>query len=113
MDWFDSKENREVSVYREFIEEIGINDEFNKDLLSTTQMEFIKQIKEPITYSKHFKVDEIKLFDIFELDIPESLIGKIIKQEDVLLVGKEDIEKECVYMEGKSRKIAMTAKYIL
>ncbi len=113
IDWFDSKENREVSVNREFIEEIGINDEFNNQLLSKTKMEFIKQVKEPITYSKHFKVDEIKIFNIFELDIPEDLLSKIIQQEDIILVGKDDIEKECILTDFKSRKIAMTAKYIL
>lgn len=113
IDWFDSKENREVSVNREFIEEIGINDEFNNQLLSKTKMEFIKQVKEPITYSKHFKVDEIKIFNIFELDIPEDLLSKIIQQEDITLVGKDDIEKECILTDFKSRKIAMTAKYIL
>lgn len=113
IDWFDSRKNREISLNREFIEEIGINDEFNKNLLSTTKMEFIKEVREPITYSKHFKVDEIKIFDIFELNIPENLLDEIIKKEDIILVGKDDIEKECVLIDSKSIKIAMTAKYIL
>lgn len=111
--WFDSRENREVSVIRELIEEIGIDDEFNKELLRETKIEFIKQIREPINYSKHFKVDEIKIFDIYELEIPKSSLSEILKQKNIVLVGKDDIEKECVYIDSKSRKIAMTAKYIL
>lgn len=113
LDWFDSRENREVSVNRELIEELGKNGDFNDQLLRTTKVEFIKQIKESITYSKHFKVDEIKIFDVFDLDIQEELLKRIINQEDIVLVAKEDIEKECFYKDGKSRKIAMTAKYIL
>lgn len=113
INWFDTRKNREVAVNREFIEEIGIAEEFNNDLLRETKVEFIKQIREEITYSKHFKVNEIKIFDVFDLAIPDELLKEIIKQENIELVGKEDIEKECVDIDNKSRKISMTAKYTL
>lgn len=111
--WFDSRENREVTVHREFLEELGSNNECNSELLNNTKIEFIQQIKEPITYSKHFKCDEIKIFDIYELNIPMHQMDKIIKKENTVLVGEEEIERECTNLDGKSRKIAMTAKYIL
>lgn len=113
IDWFDSRKNREISVNREFIEEIGLNDEFNKILIKESKVEFIKQITEQIHFSKYFKADEIKIFDIFDVEIPVGLLKEIVNQDSIILVGKEDIERECVHLDGKSRKIAMTAKYTL
>lgn len=113
LNWFSSKENREVTVHRELLEELGSNNQFNNDLMSMARVEFIKQIRESITYSKHFKCDEIKIFDIFEIDIPEYLLNEIIKKENIILVGQEEIERECTNWDKKSRKIAMSAKYIL
>lgn len=113
IDWFDTRENREVLVNRELIEEVGLADDINNYLLSETKVEFIKQFREEITYSKHFKVNEIKIFDIFDLEIPDELLKEIIEQENIELVGKRDIEKECVDIDSKSRKISMTAKYTL
>lgn len=113
LDWFDSKKNREVLVNREFIEEIGLNDDLNQLLIRNTKFEFIKEIKEPITYSKYFKIDEIKIFDIFDVEISKAILDEIIKRDNIQLISKDDIEKECVFFDDKSRKIAMTAKYIL
>lgn len=113
LDWFDSKKNREVSVNREFIEEIGLNDDLNQLLIRNTKFEFIKENKEPITYSKYFKIDEIKIFDIFDVEISKAILDEIIKRDNIQLISKDDIEKECVFFDDKSRKIAMTAKYIL
>ncbi|MGF3141219.1 hypothetical protein ACQV2S_00945 [Facklamia sp. P13064] len=113
LNWFASKKNHEVTVHREFLEELGSFNEFNGELLSKTRIEFIKQIEEPITYSKHFKCDEIKIFEIFELGIPMKQLEEISNRKNIVLVGEEEIERECTNLDGKSRKIAVTAKYVL
>ena len=69
LNWFDSRKNREVAVYREFYEEIIKNNILPIEVLSSMRIEFLKQIKPKMAYSKHFKKNEILLFDIYQMNI--------------------------------------------
>jgi hypothetical protein len=113
LSWFDSRKNREISVVRELLEELGTTEANDIELIKSAHVEFLKQIKEPIKYSKHFEVDEIKILDIFKVEIPEQLLDSIIEQKNIQLVTKNDIRKECFMLDGKSHKIAETAKHIV
>jgi hypothetical protein len=116
--WFKSRENREVAVYREFYEEIIKNNILPIKVLSDMSIEFLKQIRPKMTYSKHFKKNEILLFDIYEIHLTdkyrEILCEYIEKENDLIkLVDREDIEKECVDISGKSFKIGAHSQYII
>lgn len=118
LNWFDSRENREVAVYREFYEEIIKNNILPIEVLSSMRIEFLKQIKPKMAYSKHFKKNEILLFDIYEIHLTNEyidMIYKYVKEENDLikLVDREDIEKECVDIRGKSFKIGAHSQYII
>jgi len=118
LNWFDSRKNREVAVYREFYEEIIKNNILPIEVLSSMRIEFLKQIKPKMAYSKHFKKNEILLFDIYEIHLPDEytdMIRKYVKEENDLikLVDREDIEKECVDIRGKSFKIGAHSQYYL
>ena len=118
LNWFDSRKNREVAVYREFYEEIIKNNILPIEVLSSMRIEFLKQIKPKMAYSKHFKKNEILLFDIYEIHLPDEytdMIRKYVKEENDLikLVDREDIEKECVDIRGKSFKIGAHSQYII
>ncbi|VTS37716.1 Uncharacterised protein [Streptococcus anginosus] len=118
LNWFDSRENREVAVYREFYEEIIKNNILPIEVLSSMRIEFLKQIKPKMAYSKHFKKNEILLFDIYEIHLTNEYIDmmyKYVKEENDLikLVDREDIEKECVDIRGKSFKIGAHSQYII
>ncbi len=116
--WFESRENREVAVYREFYEEIIKNNILPIEVLSGMSIEFLKQIKPKMAYSKHFKKNEILLFDIYEIHLMDKyreILCEYIKKENNLikLVDREDIEKECIDISGKSFKIGTHSQYII
>lgn len=118
LNWFDSRENREVTVYREFYEEIIKNNILPIEVLSSMRIEFLKQIKPKMSYSKHFKKNEILLFDIYEIHLANEYIDMICrdvkeKNDLIKLVDREDIEKECVDISGKSFKIGAHSQYII
>ena len=99
-------------------EEIIKNNILPIEVLSSMRIEFLKQIKPKMTYSKHFKKNEILLFDIYEIHLPDEytdMIRKYVKEENDLikLVDREDIEKECVDIRGKSFKIGAHSQYII
>ena len=118
LNWFDSRENREVTVYREFYEEIIKNNILPIEVLSSMRIEFLKQIKPKMSYSKHFKKNEILLFDIYEIHLANEYIDMICrdvkeKNDLIKLVDREDIERECVDISGKSFKIGAHSQYII
>ena len=113
LDWFDSRKNREVTVIRELIEELepaGISIEH---LVKETQVEYLKTIKEPIMFSTHFQMDELKIFEIFEADIPKEILEKVLESDDYFIREAEDIEKNCFTKDGLSKRISATSKYIV
>lgn len=113
IDWFDTKKNREVTVIRELIEELEPAGLSIEQLIKETQIEYLKTIKEPIEFSPHFQMDELKIFDIFEADIPIEILNKVLESDDFCLVEGEDIEKNCFTKDGLSKKISATSKYIV
>lgn len=113
LDWFDSRRNREVTVIRELIEELepaGISIE---RLVKETQVEYLKTIKEPIVLSTHFQMDELKIFEIFEAEIPTDILGKVLESEDYCIIEAEDIKRNCFTKDGLSKRISATSKYII
>ena len=84
-----------------------------EQLVKETQIEYLKTIREPIIFSTHFQMDELKIFDIFEAEIPTKLLGKILKNDDYCLIEAEDIEKNCFTKDGLSKRISATSKYII
>ena len=113
LDWFDTRKNREVTVIREHIEELEPTGITVEQLVKETQVEYLKTIREPIIFSTHFQMDELKIFDIFEAELPTKLLEKILKNDDYCLIEAEDIEKNCFTKDGLSKRISATSKYII
>ncbi|HEM4128870.1 TPA: hypothetical protein U2B88_001093 [Streptococcus suis] len=113
LDWFDTRKNREVTVVRELIEELEPAGIFVERLVKETQVEYLKTIKEPIMFSTHFQMDELKIFEIFEAEIPKDILDKVLESEDYCIVEAEDIERNCFTKDGLSKRISATSKYII
>ena len=113
LDWFDTKKNREITVIRELIEELEPSGISIENLIKQSQVEYLKTVKEPITFSTHFQMDELKIFEIFEVKIPKEILDDVLKSEHYLPVKAEDIEKSCFTKDGLSKKISTTARYIV
>lgn len=113
LDWFDTKKNREITVIRELIEELEPSGISIENLIKQSQVEYLKTVKEPITFSTHFQMDELKIFEIFEVKIPKEILDDVLKSEHYFSVKAEDIEKFCFTKDGLSKKISATARYIV
>ena len=113
LDWFDTKKNREITVIRELIEELEPSGIAIENLIKQSQVEYLKTVKEPITFSTHFQMDELKIFEIFEVKIPKEILDDVLKSEHYLPVKAEYIEKFCFTKDGLSKKISATARYIV
>lgn len=111
--WFESQQNREVSAVRELVEELNSIDVLKCIGNNEIKIEFIKREIEKISYSKHFEMDEQKVLDIFEVDIPDYLMKQIEIQNNTLLVESKDILRRCVTISNESVQISETAKYLL
>ena len=111
--WFYTKKNREITVIRELIEELEPSGISIENLIKQSQVEYLKTVKEPITFSTHFQIDELKIFEIFEVKIPKEILDDVLKSEHYLPVKAEYIEKFCFTKDGLSKKISATARYIV
>ena len=116
IDWFNTRKNREVTVYREFYEELVKNEIIDLEALVRSNIEFIKQIEPTLKYSLHFKMQEILIFEIYELYLAEQDIRKIKKalsNDKLILVDMDSIKREHISINGKDYKIGAHSKYIL
>lgn len=115
--WFESRKNREVTIDREFKEELIDSHIFDDDLLKKVDFEFLKQVNNGIRYSTHFGCKELLIFDIYDVLFEDEAVKEMIKAgvsrcDSVILAGYEDINRECIDICGKSFKIGAHSKYI-
>ena len=114
--WFETMKNREFSVDREFVEELIQTDILSEGALHNARFEFISRQNSGVHVSKHFKCREVLIYDIIDVNLRKEdmdiLVEKCKTDAPIILVDYESIERECVTIEGKSRKIGAHAKYI-
>lgn len=118
LDWFDTRKNREVNVYREFYEELIEEGVLSLDSLLSTKFEYVETIKTKIKFSTHFQTDEILLYDIFRVHLSKENIDELKKElnknnSELILVSPKDIEKGHYQIGNLDRSIGAHAKHIL
>ncbi|MDN5343038.1 MAG: hypothetical protein PWP28_1913 [Oceanotoga sp.] len=116
--WFNSGTNREINVDREFYEEIVAPGFLPETAMKNIEVEFLKQTPPKMKYSTHFKIQEILIFNIFEVRMSEEHLNNLKLATEkyrgkLVLVEREDIEKECFDLNGKSTKIGAHSKNII
>ncbi|WP_029609028.1 hypothetical protein [Mycoplasma simbae] len=111
--WFLSDNNRQVMVWRELLEELNIDDTLSKEIILSTEIEYLNTVTEKIKFSEHFKIDEQKIFKIYEARIPEKFLETIINNDNFCLVEANDIDRLDVIKNGLSVNISETSRYIL
>lgn len=67
LEWFHSRQDREVDPIREFHEELISPGYLSKDVFSYFDYRFIKQKITPIKYSKYYQCNEVLVYNIYEL----------------------------------------------
>lgn len=114
--WFETRQNREFSVDREFMEELIHTDILPYDSLYNAKFEFLSRKNSGIHVSRHFKCREVLIYDIIDVKLRKEDVD-ILKDDcrtnaQIIFVDYESIERECVSIKGKSCKIGAHTKYI-
>lgn len=119
--WFNKRQDRELSPWREFHEELVKSAILPQKVFPFTFYKFIRQHVTPLRYSPYFKCYEVLIADIYEL-VPTEEQAAALKQlstlshdDKFIWVDKETIEREGHDIRvGKTAfKIAETAKWTI
>jgi hypothetical protein len=118
MNWFLSRKDREVSVHREFYEEIIRTGILSNVSFINFNPEYYKTETTKIHYSEHFGCNEVIIYEIYNVEFSKDEEKEILNYIDknprkAILVNRSDIKKECVYVDNISKKIGQHAKHIL
>lgn len=116
--WFYTRKNREVGVHREFYEEMIKTGILPEESLRTFNPEYCTTINTPIRDSVHFNCKEILIYEIYELTLNGKEEHEVItyvkaNPDKAVLTKSSDIQKECIELDGVSKKIGEHAKHIL
>lgn len=116
--WFYLRTNREVGVHREFYEEMISTGILDINSMKSFTPEYCETVNTNIHYSKHFNCKEILIYEIYELALDENEEAQIVKfiyenPDKAILATREEINSECIYLDGLSRKIGEHSKHIL
>lgn len=80
--------------------------------------EYCKTVNTNIHFSKHLNCKEVLIYEIYDLELTDQEKERILKYcksnpEKAILVTQDDIIKECININGLSKKIGEHAKHIL
>lgn len=85
--WFNSKEDREISQWREFCEELLSTEILDKQLFRYIDYKYVDTLQTPMQKAKYLDCQEILLYEIFEM-IPNDEQSKAL--EELLDAGTND-----------------------
>ncbi|MFT3703079.1 MAG: hypothetical protein QM802_11950 [Agriterribacter sp.] len=127
--WFNSREDRETSQWREFCEELLtsniIEQKADKHAFRYIDYKYVKTIQTPMQKAKNLNCQEILIFEIFDLipnDEQIEVLNRLylngnteqIKWADEIIInslGFNEREKEVEYEIGAHTKWAVNEKY--
>lgn len=119
LDWFDSKKNREVGVWREFYEELIESELFPDELFPFISCQYLERYYHPIRFSPYAESHEILIAEIYEF-LPnfqqEKYLRSIIQDENERLVWVKEsqiMKFGTILGENQSIVIAEHAQWLL
>lgn len=118
IEWFHSRKNREVTVHREFIEELVNNQILSINDLQKINFELKRIVETGIKFSDYFKMDEYNIYEVFDVIILDPSLEKKIKDNvqtnpNFIFCDNTDIESKKISLQGLDRKIGEHAQHIL
>ncbi|MGL4867705.1 MAG: hypothetical protein ACRC4S_03480, partial [Cetobacterium sp.] len=80
-------------------------------------IEYMKTDIQPIKYSKHFKINEILIADIFEINLTqeqETIFKEFIQSNPTFqMVTEDEIERGAITLNNKSYTIGKHSKHLI
>lgn len=116
--WFYSKKNREITIHREFCEELIEPGFLTLESLLNFNAEYIRTFQTRLKMSTHFQCNEILIYDIFEVTLSDESIEALkasitTSNNSLMLVSKNNIETENIVVNNLFLKISEHSKYTL
>lgn len=118
IEWFHSRKNREVTVHREFIEELVNNQILSINDLQKINFELKKIVETGIKFSDYFKMDEYNIYEVFDVIILDPSLEKKITDNvqtnsKFIFCDSTDIESKKISLQRLDRRIGEHAQHIL
>ncbi|WP_338106069.1 hypothetical protein [Streptomyces coelicoflavus] len=116
--WFDSREGREDSPWREFYEELISTGILPAEEFPFTFQDYVKREVDPIRYSEHAQSLEILIADVYEL-LPtpsqEAALRVLANTEttEVVWVTEETVRRRGVLPNGTTLNVAQHARRLI
>ena len=125
IDWFNSKEDREISQWREFCEELLTSGILDKEIFRYIDYKYVDTLQTPMQKAKKLDCQEILIYEIFDF-IPNEEQNKAleelhdrgdtdkVKWADELIVnslGFNEYTRETPFEIGAHTKWALNIKY--
>ncbi|WP_240330499.1 hypothetical protein [Streptomyces sp. CB09001] len=116
--WFDSREGREDSPWREFYEELVSTGILPAEEFPFTFQDYVKREVDPIRYSEHAQSLEILIADVYELlptPAQEAALRMLANTEnpEVAWVAEETIRRRGVLPNGTTLNVAQHARRLI
>ena len=123
--WFNSKEDREISQWREFCEELLSSEILDKRLFRYIDYKYVDTLQTPVQKAKYLDCQEILLYEIFELIPNEEQLKALeelldngtndkVRWADEMIInglGFNEWKKEKEFEIGAHTKWAINLKY--
>jgi len=117
VDWFESRLGREISPHREYQEELVDTGILTDLRLKSPALEFTHR-ERFLSYSKHFRVWELKIFEIFELKLSteqEALLRAAVNgsSDRLVLLDQKAIESSGFVNDTTNYYLGDHTRYVL
>lgn len=125
MDWFNSKEDREISQWREFCEELLTTGILDKEIFRYIDYKYVNTLQTPLQKAKKLDCQEILIHEIFDFIPNEEQTKELEKLHDngdtvkikwaderiINSLGFNEFTRETPYEIGAHTKWALNIKY--
>lgn len=122
INWFESRNDREITYEREFREELIEDCNLDAKIFSTLQFREVQKVMKVFNYSQYHGCYEVLIYDIVEFiptneqedELKKLLIKQRTATDDFMIVDISEIEKLCVLeSETQIAKIGEHSKYLI
>lgn len=118
IDWFYSKKNREITVHREFIEELVNQGPLELQDLNSVEFEYLRTEQTNLEMKPYFNMLELNIYEIYrvnilDLEVLDKLRQVAVVNDKFYLVSTDDIKKENVVINEVSNKIGNHTKLVI
>jgi len=120
INWFFSRKNREIDVWREFHEELISNGILPQEKFRFIKPEYLHSKHERLITRRGINAKQYLIYDIYTISFTEEqkkALRDLLKEseftETYAFVNEEDLDKELIYYDNEEYQLGFHAKYLI